>query len=130
MTTFSLHCEANLFSKREYSDLDVDLRPGAGDDEYLDAMEAHLPSLFERVAPDLVFFQAGVDAHTSDRFGKLNLSSAGLKRRNKMVVRSMLALSLRVRSSHASAPARRTCTFLRRHATHWHAQARATGPGD
>lgn len=29
--------------------------------------------------------QAGVDPHAADRFGKLAISSAGLKRRNKLV---------------------------------------------
>ena len=83
--TFSLHCSGNLFSKRETSDLDVDLPVGAGDHAYLSALSEHLPSLFERIKPQLVFFQAGVDPHASDRFGKLELSSSGLKRRNKMV---------------------------------------------
>lgn len=84
--TFSVHCSANLFSKREFSDVDVDLPVGAGDAEYLQALTDHLPALMERVHPDLVFYQAGVDPHASDRFGKLQLSSAGLKRRNKMVL--------------------------------------------
>jgi len=48
-------------------------------------LHAHLPSLFERVQPQLVFYQAGVDPHASDRIGKLELSSAGLKKRNALV---------------------------------------------
>ena len=35
--------------------------------------------------PELTFFQAGVDPHEDDALGKLRLSSAGLKRRNKLV---------------------------------------------
>ena len=85
VTTASFHCEANLFSQREFSDLDVDLPPGAGDEEYLAALNAHLPSLFERVRPQLTFFQAGVDPHAADRIGRLSLTTAGLKRRNALV---------------------------------------------
>ena len=83
--TFSLHCEGNLFSAREASDLDVDLPVGTGDDVYLETLGAHLPRLFESVRPDLCFFQAGVDCHAADRIGKLELSSAGLKRRNALM---------------------------------------------
>lgn len=84
--TFSLHCEGNLFSAREASDLDVDLPVGTGDEGYLEALHTHLPALFESVRPELCFFQAGVDPHTADRIGKLELTSAGLKRRNAFVL--------------------------------------------
>ena len=58
--TFSMHCEGNLFSARQYSDLDVDVPIGAGDETYMALLQEHLPSLFERASPDLCFFQAGV----------------------------------------------------------------------
>jgi acetoin utilization deacetylase AcuC-like enzyme len=83
--TFSLHCAANFFSKRETSDRDVEIPAGASDEPYVAALERELPSLFATVQPQLVFFQAGVDPHESDAFGKLCLSSAGLKRRNALV---------------------------------------------
>uniref|UniRef100_A0A7S4B914 Uncharacterized protein n=1 Tax=Chrysotila carterae TaxID=13221 RepID=A0A7S4B914_CHRCT len=38
-----------------------------------------------QVRPQLTFFQAGVDPHEADAFGKLKISSAGLKRRNRLV---------------------------------------------
>lgn len=94
--TFSMHCEENLFSKREASDLDVDVPAGAGDDEYLAALAAALPPLFDRLKPQLVFFQAGVDPHEADRFGKLRLTSAGLKRRNKLVLEQAIAADARL----------------------------------
>ena len=54
--TSSFHCEGNLFSKREASDLDVDLPVGSGDELYLETLREHLPTLFERVKPQLVFY--------------------------------------------------------------------------
>lgn len=84
--TFSMHCEANIFSKRETSDYDVDLPAGTSDEGYLEALNKHLPPIFASVRPQLCFFQAGVDPHRSDRFGKLDISSSGLKRRNKVVL--------------------------------------------
>lgn len=83
--TFSMHCAGNYFSAVEQSDLDLEVPVGAGDDEYLHLLTATLPQLFERTSPDLVFFQAGVDALANDRYGKLRLSRAGLRRRNEAV---------------------------------------------
>ena len=34
---------------------------------------------------DIIFFQAGVDTLSSDRYGKLSLTVEGLKERNKIV---------------------------------------------
>jgi acetoin utilization deacetylase AcuC-like enzyme len=42
------------------SDLDVYLDEGAGDEEYMAAMEAHIPRVIAELKPQLVFFQAGV----------------------------------------------------------------------
>jgi len=89
--TFSLHCQDNLFSKREESDLDVELPPGSGDTAYLQALRHHLPLLLQQVQPQLTFFQAGVDPHESDAIGKFKLSSAGLKRRNHFVFEMVAA---------------------------------------
>mmetsp|Transcript_20595 Transcript_20595/g.41868 ORF Transcript_20595/g.41868 Transcript_20595/m.41868 type:complete len:330 (-) Transcript_20595:579-1568(-) len=85
VTTYSLHCLGNLYSQRESSDVDIELPVDAGDGAYLEAMRESLVPLWERLQPHLVFFQAGVDPHESDRFGKLKLSSAGLKQRNRIV---------------------------------------------
>ena len=48
VTTFSQHCAGNLYSAREVSDMDVELPAGSGDDEYLDALRAHVPALVRR----------------------------------------------------------------------------------
>jgi len=85
VTTLSVHCGANYFSARQRSDVDIEVPDGAGDDEYLQLLRLHLPPLFEATRPQLTFFQAGVDPHEQDAIGRLRLSSAGLKRRNKLV---------------------------------------------
>ena len=87
--TFSMHCKGNYFSPKQDSDLDVEVEPGAGDEEYLALLDQHLPRLFESHTPDLVFFQAGVDVHASDRLGRLELTRAGLQRRNHKVYQAV-----------------------------------------
>jgi acetoin utilization deacetylase AcuC-like enzyme len=84
--TFSMHCGANFPARKETSDLDVALDPGTGDAAYLASLEEHLPPLFDRVAPDLVFYVAGVDTHGDDQLGKLALSDTGLETRERFVL--------------------------------------------
>ncbi len=82
--TFSMHCEKNFPFKKVKSDLDVALEEKITDDEYLQKLSLNLDSL-DNIKSDIIFFQAGVDTHSSDRYGKLNLSSEGLDKRNKLV---------------------------------------------
>ncbi|CAN5291398.1 histone deacetylase [soil metagenome] len=88
--TFSMHAEKNFPARKAASDLDVDLPDGTGDEDYLARLGALLPELLARVAPDLVFFNAGVDPHADDKLGRLSLSDAGLARREAFVLGSCL----------------------------------------
>ena len=88
--TFSMHAEKNFPARKATSDLDIDLPDGMGDAAYLKKLEAILPDLLARVAPDLVFFNAGVDPHADDRLGRLKLSDEGLARREAFVLGSCL----------------------------------------
>lgn len=84
--TFSMHCEKNFPAKKPPSDLDVALPKGVGDHEYLDTLSGTLPELLERVEPDLVIYDAGVDVHRDDRLGYLDLSDQGLYDRDRYVI--------------------------------------------
>ncbi|MFP4008955.1 MAG: histone deacetylase [Spirulinaceae cyanobacterium] len=89
--TFSMHCEANFPGKKQRSDWDVPLPIDLDDDGYLQILAQHLPQLFDRVQPDLVLYDAGVDTHVSDSLGKLAMSDYGLYRRERMVLSSCAA---------------------------------------
>ncbi len=84
--TFSIHCQANYPAQKKRSDIDKGLSPGTGDDDYLEALSQSLARLFENDAPDIVFYNAGVDPHIDDRLGRLNLSDAGLAERDRRVI--------------------------------------------
>ena len=84
--TLSVHCRANYPARKQRSDLDLALDPGVGDADYLDALAALLPPVLDRVRPDLVFYNAGVDPHVEDRLGRLALSDAGLAERERLVL--------------------------------------------
>jgi len=52
----------------------------------LEAAGALIAETFEASTPDLVFYNAGVDPHSDDRLGLLNVSDEGLRVRETKVV--------------------------------------------
>jgi acetoin utilization deacetylase AcuC-like enzyme len=89
--TFSMHGERNYPLAKMRSSLDVPLRDGAGDAEYLDTLQLHLPTVLERSEADIVFYLAGDDVAAGDRYGKLALSEDGIRRRDRTVIESVRA---------------------------------------
>lgn len=84
--TFSMHGADNYPLRKETSDLDIPLKTGIKDGEYLRILQDQLPRLIEQLKPDFVFFQAGVDVLETDRLGKLSLSKSGCKNRDRIVI--------------------------------------------
>ncbi len=82
--TLSLHGERNFPFRKQQSVLDVPLPDGTGDREYLEALEPVLVQA-RTFCPDIVFFQAGVDALATDKLGRLSLTREGLARRDRLV---------------------------------------------
>ena len=97
--TLSLHAEKNFPVRKARSSLDVALADGSQDDAYIAALEKHLPPVFDRFAPDIVLYQAGVDIHQDDRLGRLAVSDAGLARRDRCVVGTARQLGLPIAST-------------------------------
>ncbi len=83
--TLSIHAENNFPTRKARSDLDLGLPDGTRDAAYLDALEEVLPAVLGDFAPDLILFQAGVDAHIDDRLGRLALTDEGLEARDRFV---------------------------------------------
>ncbi|HHG85271.1 MAG TPA: histone deacetylase [Bacteroidetes bacterium] len=84
--TFSMHCVDNYPFHKAVSDLDVGLAAQCDDQTYLGALHKHIPELMESFAPDIVFYQAGVDVLATDRLGKLNLSRKACRDRDYWVI--------------------------------------------
>eukprot|EP00569_Conticribra_weissflogii_P003423 CAMPEP_0171333968 /NCGR_PEP_ID=MMETSP0878-20121228/4351_1 /TAXON_ID=67004 /ORGANISM="Thalassiosira weissflogii, Strain CCMP1336" /LENGTH=437 /DNA_ID=CAMNT_0011834987 /DNA_START=154 /DNA_END=1464 /DNA_ORIENTATION=- len=100
--TFSMQCKANYFSKKEQSDLDIELPVGCRDETYLSTLRFWLKNIenypfdedgrsdevksnTQKKPFDIIFFQAGVDIHKDDRLGRLSISTGGISRRNQIV---------------------------------------------
>ena len=86
VVTVSIQCSANYFSKKQDSDLDVELPPDCTDQTYLATLHHWLKRIKQESGPyDLIFFQAGVDILKEDRLGRMAISQKGVEQRNKLV---------------------------------------------
>lgn len=84
--TCSIHCEKNFPARKAVSDLDVELAVGTTDSEYLHTLESTLDKLLSTLNPDLVIYDAGVDIYAEDPLGLINVSEAGIRQRDRLVL--------------------------------------------
>lgn len=84
--TFSMHGGRNYPFHKVAGRLDVELHDGMGDDDYLSLLADSLPTVLADASPDLVFYIAGADPHEDDALGRLQLTFAGLARRDALVL--------------------------------------------
>lgn len=84
--TLSVHCKNNFPLRKQQSRIDVELEGGAGDEAYLPKLAEVLPKVLT-FHPQIIFYQSGVDGLAQDRLGKLSLTMAGLKDRDRQVMR-------------------------------------------
>lgn len=81
--TCSLHGERNFPSRKPPSDLDVPLADGTDDAAYLTALDRALDEAMDRGSPDFVLYQGGVDVLAADKLGRLALTEAGARERDR-----------------------------------------------
>jgi acetoin utilization deacetylase AcuC-like enzyme len=99
--TFSMHGANNFPFRKERSHLDVEWPDGTGDAEYLAALEAWVGPLLAAHRPDIVFYLAGADPYEGDRWGRLELTIHGLRRRDEIVLGACAAARVPVAISMA-----------------------------
>ena len=102
--TLSLHGARNFPVHKARSDLDVELPDGCADDQYLQALDAALGTVWTRLAatpPGLAFYLAGADPHEGDRLGRLKLTFDGLAERDRRVFDALRARGIPVAVSMA-----------------------------
>ncbi|TVQ01523.1 MAG: histone deacetylase [Planctomycetaceae bacterium] len=94
--TFSMHGTKNFPLRKFPSDLDIDLNDGTEDEFYLAALDRGLERVLAAGPYDLAIYLAGADPFEGDRLGRLNLTLAGLRRRDERVFRWCAAAGLPV----------------------------------
>jgi histone deacetylase 11 len=83
--TFDMFEEHIYPQPKGKNDLDVPLASGLEDDEYLDILSVHLPAIFDKAKPDILFLQAGVDSLAGDPLANMRLSIDGIVKRDAMI---------------------------------------------
>jgi len=84
--TFSLHAAKAFPARKMKSDLDIELPPGANDEDYLQSWARGLQWSTTDFSPDIVYFLAGADPFAGDTLGGLAVSKAGLLERDRQVI--------------------------------------------
>src|SRR5262249_19349766 len=82
--TFSMHQE-RLYPIKKQSDLDIPLKNGVRDEEYLALMRSHIPKILDDFRPELILYQAGADPFEDDQLGSLELTIDGLTQRDRLI---------------------------------------------
>ena len=85
--TFSMHQQHNYPAFKPRGSLDVGLPDAAGDGIYLDRLRPALDEVFAH-SPHIVLYLAGADPYRDDQLGGLSLSKAGLRERDRSVLRA------------------------------------------
>ncbi len=97
--TFSMHGQGNYPFRKEKSDLDIGLKDGTGDEEYLRILNNTLPDLISEVQPDFIFYLSGVDIVSTDKLGRLGCTPDGCKERDRYVLSTCKELNIPVQVS-------------------------------
>ena len=88
--TCSIHCEKNFPFRKANSDIDVGVRVGMHDEAYLQTVQQTLERALALSQPDLLIYDAGVDVYEHDPLGMLNISLAGIRARDALVIDTAL----------------------------------------
>ena len=105
--TLSIHQENNYPYPKPPSSLDINLRDGVGDEEYLKELAQGLDRALAEFSPGLIFYVAGADPYRDDQLGGLKLSFEGLEKRDRLVFEKARAKNIPVAVVLAGGYARR-----------------------
>jgi acetoin utilization deacetylase AcuC-like enzyme len=114
--TLSIHQENNYPYPKPPSSLDINLRDGVGDEEYLRELAQGLDRALAEFSPDLIFYVAGADPYRDDQLGGLKLSLEGLEKRDRLVFEKSKAKNIPVAVVLAGGYARRLDDTIQIHA--------------
>lgn len=84
--TFSMHGANNYPLQKETSDLDIGLPDFTNDNFYLKTLTVTLENVLQKVEPDFIFYQSGVDILETDQLGRLKVTREGCKQRDRIVL--------------------------------------------
>lgn len=116
IVTVSMHADRNYPHPKMRSDVDIALPDATPDAAYLTQLSRLLDNLLPKIRPDIVFYNAGIDAHEEDRLGRLSLTDDGLRRRDALVLSRCRARGWPVACVIGGGYSRDIAALARRHA--------------
>ncbi len=116
VATLSVHAEKNFPARKARSTLDVGLPDGAGNDDYLNALTPALDTIIDRIRPDLILYQAGIDVHRDDKLGRLALTDEGIAARDHLVAAQARNLGIPLASAMGGGYGHDVSAVAQRHA--------------
>jgi acetoin utilization deacetylase AcuC-like enzyme len=84
--TLSIHCASNYPRPKAQSTIDVGVADGINDEEYMEILTNSLNQAIVEIDPDFILYDAGVDIYEKDKLGRLKVSEAGIRQRDRFVV--------------------------------------------
>jgi len=84
--TCSVHSKESFPFDKKKGWLDIGLPSQIGDFEYLKTIEKTLQNIKDKITPDIVIYDAGVDVHVNDKLGNFKLSTEGIHKRDRIVL--------------------------------------------
>jgi len=84
--TLSFHCEKNFPARKPESTLDIALPRDTGDPEFLEHFTSVVEMAVNLYQPDLIIYDAGIDIHSDDELGYLNVSTDAIFQRDCFVM--------------------------------------------
>jgi acetoin utilization deacetylase AcuC-like enzyme len=114
--TLSIHQVNNYPYPKPPSTLDINLRDGVEDAEYLEELGKGLDQALGKFQPDLIYYVAGADPYRDDQLGGLKLSIEGLEKRDRLVFEKARAKNIPVAVTLAGGYARRVEDTVEIHA--------------
>jgi acetoin utilization deacetylase AcuC-like enzyme len=111
-----MHGAKNYPHRKEQSDLDLGLPDQTGDAAYLSLLRSTLPRLLDAFQPDQVFYLSGVDVLADDKLGRLSLSMAGCRERDRFVLETCHRYRIPVAVSMGGGYAERLSRIIEAHA--------------
>jgi acetoin utilization deacetylase AcuC-like enzyme len=114
--TLSVHGANNYPLRKEISDLDIGMKDKTEDNEYLGVVSDIIPKLIEKVKPEIIFYQSGVDVLASDKLGRLSLSLHGCKNRDEVVFENAYKYQIPIVASMGGGYSERLSDIVNAHA--------------
>lgn len=86
LVTLSVHCQDNYPRLKANSTYDIGLPTGCQDDEYMETFKVAVNKAIQEIQPDFILYDAGVDVFKGDKLGKLSVTEAGIRTRDRWLI--------------------------------------------